>query len=149
MQKEIWASIPNFSRYLVSNHGRVVNQQTGRVMSPIKTIANRYVVGLTSDMGFTRQLFLHTMVWETFVQEPIDGGSIEYLDDDPQNTAVWNLVLVCARPRARVRVRNVATGEVFDSMAQAARSVHAVPGRLIYAVRLNKEINGHRFEIVE
>jgi NUMOD4 motif len=93
---EEWKTIDEFPTYQISNFGRVVNQDTGRLIRESITRSNVVKIGLVSgDRQYTRSVKL--LVAEHFV----DGRSELFdtpihLDGDPRNNIADNIVW---RPR--------------------------------------------------
>lgn len=146
--EEIWVELEGFSRYLVSNHGRVKNVLTDKLLKPsIKTDGQR-AVGLVGDRAQVRTFRLPNIVWEFFGSGDPEGMSFGHIDGDPSNNAIWNLELV-PRVREQVRIRHNNSGAIYPTIASAARAFGGIPAvRLAYAVRAGKSINGHMFEII-
>lgn len=93
---EEWASVGDFPNYVVSSHGRVMNETTRKFIEPSRTTQGAMKVGLFSgNTKYTRSL--KVLVATAFV----DGMSEEFntpiqLDGNPDNVRADNLVW---RPR--------------------------------------------------
>lgn len=145
---EDWAGVREHPDYLVSSQGNVVNKTTGYRLTPTSSIGGRTRVSLTT-YGKTLQHNIDALVWTAFRGIPPSSKVIRHRDGDMTNNVLSNLYLDDKQSRPKLRVRDVDTGEVFETMAAAARKIGAKPMQVCYAVRTKeKRVLGHRFEIV-
>lgn len=93
---EEWRVIEEFPNYLISDHGQVMNKETGRFIKESITRSRIVKVGLVGgDRQYTRSLT--KLVAETFVSGRSDVFNTPIqLDGDPRNNYADNLVW---RPR--------------------------------------------------
>lgn len=136
--KTVWKDIPGFGdRYAVSNTGYVSNKATGRVLKSWSDNNGYQKVALCQN-GYCKQMFVHRLVATAFVDKKDDNLEVNHKDGDKSNNSADNLEW-CTRSenlahsyrvlhrkrnggRPRVKVLCVETGEVFDSIADAAKA---------------------------
>lgn len=136
MEEEIWKQIEEFPNYEVSNFGNIYNIKTDMIMRTSKTLWGHTKITLTSEWGnarFTRSVAL--LVAEAFIDPPnFMCDQVIVLNGDFSNMAASNLAW---RPRwfawkytrqlktrqpiqyENLQVRNVITGEVYNSIVDA------------------------------
>jgi hypothetical protein len=74
IEKEIWKEIPNFPKYLISSHGRIMNKRTKKILKPF--ITNQYLaIKLYNGIRFIHHYF-HRLLALTFLHNP---NSEEYI----------------------------------------------------------------------
>lgn len=147
--KTVWKDIPGFGdRYAVSNTGNVSNKATGRILKPWRDNIGYRKVALCQN-GYCKQVFVHRLVADAFIEKKAEGLEVNHKDGDKANNAVDNLEW-CTKSenlahsyrvlhrkwnagRPRVQVLCVETGEVFDSIANAAKA-KGVDKRNLHAV---------------
>lgn len=87
---EAWAIIPGFKGYWISNHGRVLNAKTGRVLKPACG-GHGYLNVTLSDRGRTQNYTIHKLVAEAFVPNPCHYPEVNHIDEDKTNPHHSNL----------------------------------------------------------
>lgn len=91
IEGEIWKSVTNFDKYLVSNLGRVMIVRTGKLITPY--IANEYLKFNFSDNdGNMKNLFIHRMVGLAFIPNLDQKPTINHLNKIRNDNRVENLV---------------------------------------------------------
>lgn len=104
---EIWKEIPYYTKYEVSNKGRVRNKKTMRILSTKPTKSHRHPqVFLALDSKFwavKHQVTLSHLVYETFLRKKgesscmncyvckVSGNRIGHKDGDILNNSADNL----------------------------------------------------------
>src|SRR5215204_4405533 len=91
MEEEVWATIPGFSYYQVSNYGRVQNVRNGGLLNPGHK-RGMWVVSFRDDHGHQTTHNLGHWVLLAFVGPRPDGHVASHLDGDHGNNYVGNLV---------------------------------------------------------
>lgn len=133
---ERWIEIPEYPRYLVSSHGRIINRLTDRLMTTTTTNRLGYCMVRLSNGFESRKLFVHRLVASAFFDADIIDYEVNHLDGDKTNNCIWNLEL-CSRSEnmrhayamglvrmpKETRVLCVETGEEFRTLREAARSI--------------------------
>lgn len=132
---EDWVLIRGFSRYLISNKGRVRNHDTDRVMRLFNVSGRHLAVALMDDARFQRTCYVARLVAEAFLPIPESEyyNTPIHLDGDFNNCRVDNLMwkprwfaVKYARQyrlteRRHVMIRNVESGEVLSIWDLVAR----------------------------
>lgn len=93
---EIWVVIEEFPNYHVSDHGRVLNADTGRILAESRTKTGTLKIGLVmGGKQYTRSVCV--LVAEAFVEGRSEVFNTPiHLDGNPQNNFQDNLIW---RPR--------------------------------------------------
>lgn len=90
--EEVWADIPNFGRYKISNLGRVWNSIFRIPMKTSRQQDGHIKISLIDDGGVRRSVSVHVLVAEAFVERPYAACSeVVVLDGDLMNVAAYNL----------------------------------------------------------
>ena len=134
--KEIWKDIPGYEGlYQASNLGQVRSlpwPQHHKEAIILKTFKNNSGYLCLSILG--RKMLVHRLVAMTFIQEHSEKDCVNHIDGDKTNNRVDNLEWVSSSDNMmhstyvlmngrRCRVKCVETGEVFDSIREASRSM--------------------------
>lgn len=90
MSGETWRRHPVFSRYEVSDHGRVRNAQ-GHVMRMFRNRAGYLSIGLRNGPGRSVTALVHQLVARAFIGLCPDGMEVLHGDGDPSNNRLGNL----------------------------------------------------------
>lgn len=140
--------VAGFSRYEVSTFGHLIDRNTG--VAPRVTVRKgcRYYY-MKSDDGVWKLLALNRLVYGSFYDGNFDGFRIVHLDGDPSNYMLWNLDSVPIENPTSMRILNVTTGEIYESVTVAGRKLgysttlhvpeNAKDGRAIF-VRKNVQL---------
>lgn len=132
---EQWRDIPNFSRYMISNYGRVWNKVFERMMSASQTLEGTVKISLINNQNCRRTMGVAVMVAEAFVERPNPRCTeVILLDGNLANVTASNLAwrdrgaayLYTKQMRAEqppyyytLPVRNNETGVVYNSVIEA------------------------------
>lgn len=84
--KETWKSNAKYSNYLISNLGRIKNIKTGVIRKP-----QTYTKGYYSIRINGKNLLIHRLVAETFIENIENKPIVDHIDGDRKNNAVSNL----------------------------------------------------------
>ncbi len=136
--EECWVEIENFPRYAVSDHGRIMNVQSGRILKPGDNGHGYLYVFLWNGDGQPHRFYVHQLVVSMF-EHIIEGEEVNHDDGIKSNNSLNNLKsstrseniqhafqtgLNNPNRRRNVRpVRIVETGDVFDNAASCARAI--------------------------
>ena len=95
---EIWKRIDliegfeEYHNYEVSNHGRVRNSATGKILKP-NLCSNGYLQAQFSINNQRRKVLLHRLVAFAFIENdnPIEKVEVNHIDENRHNNAASNL----------------------------------------------------------
>ena len=117
MTKKLWAKVPGFPDYEVSNHGEVHSLRVG-IRRPLKTNASKHAfpsVHLTDPNGYAKKVYLKNLILRTFgnaeTQAKVNDRRlcVVHRDGDYYNCHIDNLKFVSFVDRMRAtRAKNLA-----------------------------------------
>ena len=138
---EHWKAIAGFEGiYEVSDQGRVKSLKCGKekILKQWKDTYCYLKVGLCKD-GHTKQLFVHRLVAEAFIQNPNNLETVNHRDEDKTNNVASNLEwmsrednIIYSQAR-QVQMLDKSTGELlatFPSLAEAERVTGIADGSI-------------------
>lgn len=106
---EEWRPVRGYeTRYEVSNLGRVRNAD-GHVLKPIKR--RGYLCLNFCVNGVRKDIKIHRLVAEAFIQNPDELPFINHKDEDKENNAAWNLEWCTAQYNNNYGTRNQRVSE--------------------------------------
>lgn len=149
MASEIWREIKGYNgMYLISNKGRVYsNHRGGKYLKGEVNNTGYYRVPLTDDNGNKKNVFIHRLVAQTFINNPNNLPYVNHKDFNRKNNNVENLEWVTRKEnmehashaghfkknkkwrekigkpqRKRVVATNIKTGEIigFEQLTDVA-----------------------------
>lgn len=94
MQEQIWKPVtvePFSTRYSISNHGRVMNVQTGKILRPCKNNMGYFIVDLYMSGQGKKHFLVSRLVAMAFIQNPQNKPFIDHIDTNPENNYFQNL----------------------------------------------------------
>lgn len=102
---EIWKPIEGFEKiYSISNHGRVRNDKTGRILRPgNQSIGYQQV--LLSNNRKTKIYYVHRLVCTAFKPNPHNKRYVNHIDGNKTNNAEYNLEWVSGSENMKHAVR--------------------------------------------
>lgn len=100
-----WRKIDGFSRYSVSDDGRVRNDKSGRILSP-ETINWGYKRVCLCKDGEMHHRLVARLVADAFLPEHDADAQINHIDEDKSNNSVSNLEWVTASQNINHGTRN-------------------------------------------
>lgn len=140
--EEVWSAIPGYSKYSISNFGRIHNNKRDRLMSVSFQNSGHAKISLIDDYGERHSKSVALLVAEAFVKPPTHYCDHVILKDGKyDNVSAWNLEW---RPRGfafmylaqleshhpayyrSLSVRNVSRPAEYESIIEAGM----VEGRL-------------------
>jgi hypothetical protein len=88
--QEIFRAVDGYLNYEVSNHGRVRNSITGKILKPNKGNHGYYRIRLSKDGG-VKIHYMHRLVCFTFVDNPENKTVVDHIDRNKSNNYYENL----------------------------------------------------------
>lgn len=88
---ENWKVLGQFTKYAVSDHGRILNLHSGEFLTGTETKYGYLRVQLVQD-GRRQYGYIHRMVAEFFMKDYDPCYGIEHTDEDRNNNHIDNLV---------------------------------------------------------
>lgn len=165
MNTEIWKDIEENPNYQVSNHGRVKNKHTDRILKPRGAVNDYKQVCLYKDgIGVNRRV--HRLVAKAFIPNYAEELQVNHIDGNKSNNYLDNLEWVTRlenmkhaydnglishrspmsgqRPKP---VRIIETGEVFESENACARAINGNRRNVQQCLKGKRHTHlGYRFE---
>ena len=87
---EIYQDIPKHPKYLVSNHGNVMNKKTKRILKPYLTNRGYLTVGFWVDEK-KKRLSIHRLVASAFLENPKNLPEVNHLNGCKTDNNLCNL----------------------------------------------------------
>ena len=87
---EIYQDIPNYFKYMVSNHGNVMNKKTNKVLKPYLTNRGYLTVGFWMN-GKKKRLSIHRLVASAFLENPKKLPEVNHLNGCKTDNNLCNL----------------------------------------------------------
>lgn len=134
--------------YAITSCGRVWSYRSKKF---IKLWTNKYgynFVILSKD-GTAKAKKIHRLVAEAYIPNPNNLPEINHKDENKEHNWINNLEWCDRKYNIRyskaVKVKCVETGEIFDSMTDAAKSVNRNPGSISSAVKGGTKCGGYHW----
>lgn len=159
-----WVEVENYPRYLVSNHGLVMNRVRNKILKPSMNGSGYLFVTLCNNSG-QKQLSVHRIVAASFFDCDISDFQINHIDGNKINNCVWNLEVVTQsenilhahkiglhsrsstyRPTG---IRIIETNDLFPSVSALGRHLNVSPQRVSHACKNGGSVRGYHFEYTE
>ena len=154
---EEWRDIPNWEgMYEVSNKGRIRSvDRVIRASNGNESFKKGQLIAISTNMMHCNvQLYkgnkiynmgVHRAVALAFIPNPKNLPEVDHIDNNPQNNCVENLRWVSSKENTAHRIANrssckakkvycIDTGETFDSLSAAGRSVHSSTQQIIDSI---------------
>lgn len=160
---EEWRVVANYSQYVVSNKGRIMNIFTKRLLKPAVKPAGYLQVHLWKNgKGATKDI--HQIVYQSFFPgENLEGYVINHIDGNKQNNTLDNLEKIthqennlhavyqiktnnCAKPVQQLD-KNYQVINEFMSIAQASRNTQIL--NISRAIKTGRTAGGYYWKFKE
>jgi len=94
---EIFRTIETYPTYKVSNHGRIMNINTGRFLKPKLNSTGILIIGLSKDCK-SKSFTVHKLVGDAFLTKPDHDKHyvIKHIDGNLENNNISNLIYIYA-----------------------------------------------------
>lgn len=105
MLKENWRVINGFSRYMISDKGRVKSLISNKIIKPMDN-GKYYQVKIFSDDKKASHPLIHRLVCQHFIDNPNNLPSVNHRDEDKHNNCVENLEWCSMKDNCNYGTRN-------------------------------------------
>lgn len=130
---DFWKDIQDFEGlYQVSNTGQVKSLRNNKILKPGKT-SDGYLQVTLSKNGEAKCFLIHRLVAEAFLPNEEELPEVDHINNDKADNRICNLQWISHVENLRKketgigiprRVQCIETGEVFETVSDAARSVN-------------------------
>ena len=99
---ETWRKISNFSKYIISNKGRIIslpldrNFNIGKTLVPTLASNGYHHVHLRTNEGQIKIVYVHRLIAEAFIPNPDNKPIVNHIDGNKLNNDASNLEWVTA-----------------------------------------------------
>ena len=133
---EIWKVLDwTTGLFSVSTHGRVRNNETGRVLAPHKCWCSGkpYFFAEMTISGCNFKPTIHRLVAETFIKNPLKKPCVDHIDRNPLNNHVSNLRWATHAENAANRTHKPTEKNPYKGV-----SLHKLSGKWQAKINLDK-----------
>nr|DAE14604.1 MAG TPA: homing endonuclease [Myoviridae sp. ctTRu92] len=157
--------IPGYqNKYQIDVYGHVREViNFGKFQPVVAKLTTDGYVSVVLKYGKPSWVGIHRLVAKTFLSNPENLTDVDHLDSDIQNNFVSNLEWVSHRENCRRsavrrkqsgntkkrRIRVVETGQVFESMSQASKTLGIRYGSVLGSIYMKKPVKGFTFEDIK
>jgi len=127
---EIWKDIKNIQGYQISNHGRIKNKNTSRILKPWLHDGRYYRIKLRK-----KAYRIHRLVAETFIDNPSDKSEVNHINGDKLDNRADNLEWVTPEENAahaieNKLIKNSYSKEKVNGLAKACFETEKTPKQI-------------------
>lgn len=120
-------------RYAVTSCGRVYSYKKKKFLSTY--LCNGYErVSLRDSNNNQKNFLIHRLVAETYIDNPNNLDTVDHIDNCKTHNWVSNLQWMSREDNTKktkgIKVKNLATGEIFESYSAAARVYEVHPNTI-------------------
>jgi hypothetical protein len=99
---EIFKNITDYDRYAVSNIGRVINNETGKIMKPCLITSGYFCLTLCKN-GKRKQVYVHRLVALVFLDNVENKQFVDHINNIKTDNRVENLRMATSNENNRNR----------------------------------------------
>lgn len=100
--KEVWVGVKGYNKYAVSNFGRVMNLETGFMLSAVKNKRRAAMPQVSlSQSGIQKKMAVGYLVAEAFFKDYDSELTVEHIDGDKENCRADNMKMSTEKKRGR------------------------------------------------
>lgn len=122
IEGEVWKVIPNYSRYLISNYGRIFGFERNAIKKVKKYNGHRYLITrLYDDSGkLSNSIAIHRLVAEAFCSnfDPEHKTEVHHINVNSLDNRADNLVWLTPKEHREVHRRLRALRKQADELAK-------------------------------
>lgn len=157
-----WKVIENFN-YKINECGDIVSLFPKSKSKQLKQFPDKdgYLkIRLWGDGKYTN-FSVHRLVAKTFIDNPDNKPTVNHIDGDKTNNCTYNLEwatykeqeahshsVLGKRPWNCSKVKCVETGEIYDTVSEAASAFNSYSGNISRSIKKGYKIGGYTFEKV-
>ena len=131
---ETYKNIEGYDNYEISDLGNVRNRKSGRILKYSTGTIGYYYVGIYKN-GNMKNAFIHRLIAETFISNPLNKPEVDHIDRNPLNNRISNL-------RWATKSENQLNKKVYSNNSSTISGIYKNRNRNKYVVRIT--INGKR-----
>lgn len=133
---EEWKIINNYPNYSISNLGNVKNNRTGKLLKGRLSRKGYLRVGLYSDDDKTKNknISIHRLVGDSFLENPDNKSSIDHIDRNKQNNNISNLRWATNEEQSRNQKKRVGCSSIYKGV-----SFYKITNKWLSSITINKK----------
>lgn len=113
--------------YAITSCGRVWSYRSKKFLKPRKNNRGYLLVGLYKEGKF-KNFLIHRLVAEAYIPNPRGLETVDHIDNNKEHNYIGNLQWMTHKDNILKnhckKIQCVETGQIFDSIAEAASSVN-------------------------
>ena len=126
---ETWRDVKGYEGiYVVSNNGRVKNVANGRILLPQDNRKGYFRISLSKGITEKRH-YIHRLVAEAFIPNPLGKKEVNHIDSNPSNNEVSNLEWVSSSENTKHAVYNGALS-AWGNKAKPIEAIEIATGKI-------------------
>lgn len=164
---EEWKQIENYPNYWISTYGNVYSVRRDIILRPGRDSWGYLNVSLRNEHG-GHTTKISRLVAKAFIPNPFNKPEVNHIDGNKENNHVDNLEWVTSSEnkrhaiatrlnvrasydagRPKRKIRDLDTGEIYDSMAECSKALGCTHSNIIdYFKRGGTHCKGHHLELL-
>ena len=146
MDNEIWLPIAGYSKYNVSNFGRIKRLDTNKVLSSCLDKDGYLRTGITNDAGTRVKIYIHIQVAYAFLGPRLNNNELNHIDENKANARLDNLEYISKRENITYSAKNKVMRYVTLHKGRYQSSLFH-NGKTIYLGRHDNELDAHNVAV--
>lgn len=168
---EIWKEVEEFTRYEVSNKGRVRTKSSQEIKAQRKTKMGYMITDLKQN-GIKKTAYIHRLVAEAFIENKNNYPCINHIDEDKTNNQSDNLewctvsynnsygnhIQKISKTKTKkygkkIKQIDIKTNKIineFNSLTEGAKYIGVTKQAIVWALaKPNHTAGGYKWEVVK